>query len=239
MKLPNLIYLLAFALALPCSAHADGTEHRDNVVNFSVDVVKQLPNDVLTASFYVEETDSNPVKLADHINKTINAALAKGHDKDGVKLRSGGQQTWPVYSTSLTSSTKQHLDGWRTRAYVQLEARNFAAAQLLIADLQDGMNLDGLNFSVAPETRRLAENGLVGEALAAFRERADLVRQGLGGKNYKIVNIQISNNGEVSPQPRYLMKSMAASSMAPVAQNLAAGDSSITMQVSGDIQIEP
>ena len=79
-----------------------------------------------------------------------------------MKLTSGNQQTYPIYND------KNKLDGWRGRAEVQVSSKDFKAAGELISQLQAKLQLNNLNFTVAPETRRELENQLISKPLPLF-----------------------------------------------------------------------
>ena len=106
----------------------------------------------------------------------------------------------------------------------------------LIGELQTTLQLAGVSFTIAPETRRKLEDELVGEGLAAFRKRAESIRASLGGSGYKIVHVGINSGGYRPPQP-ILDGMVAMRAMAAPAPEFSGGDSDLTMQISGTIEI--
>lgn len=219
--------LLALALAPVRPAVA---EERDNIVNLQVEVVRPLANDTLDAVLFIEDTDTNPQRLADRVNTQLNAALAVARDYRSVKVATGALMTWPVYND------RNRLTGWRTRASLTLQSRDFPAAQKLIGELQGRLQVERVDFSVSDDLRTRQENLLIGEALTAFRQRAELVRVGLDGKGWKLVNIHLSTNGGGPRPPMMLRKAMAADAAAP---EMAPGESDLRLQINGSIQITP
>lgn len=227
MKKP---FWLALLLGLSI-APAYAEDMRDNLVNLQVEVSRSLANDVLNASMFIEDNDANPSKLAERVNTQLNAAMATAKAYKTVKVSTGALQTYPIYSD------KNKLVGWRTRASLALESKDFAAAQKLLGELQGRLQIENVGFSVSTELRSKQENELIGQAFAAFRERAQLVQQGLNGKGWKVVNVTLANTGnEASPVMAYRAKSLMADSAAP---ELAAGESEIRLQVNGMIQVTP
>ena len=218
--------LAGLGYALPALAE----DMRDNVVNLQVEVVRPLPNDVLNASMFLEDNDNNPLRLSERVNTQLNAAMATARAYKTVKVSTGALQTWPVYSD------KNKLIGWRTRASLSLQSKDFANAQKLIGELQTRLQVENVGFSVSSEVRTQQENELIGEALAAFRQRALLVQQGLGGKGWKVVNVNLSTSGGAQPPMLYRKSMMAEAAAAP---ELAAGESELRMQVNGSIQVTP
>jgi predicted secreted protein len=226
---------LSFALLLPLSAAAPAAETpvRYNVVELQADVQREVPNDLLNATLYVELNDSSPSALANAINKRVNEALRVAKEHKGVQARSGGNHTYPVYTRGNV------LQGWRGRAEIRIESRDFQSAAALIGKLQSGMQLGGMHFSVSPEARRAAEDELIKEAIAAFRARADVVRTALGGKSYKLQRLDVGS-GQPPPRPFYAMQQRASAAPAQevAPPDLQAGVSQITVIARGAIEVE-
>lgn len=222
---------LAASLALAVPVLGADPAPRYNVVELQAEAQRELANDTLTANLYVELNDANPVALATAVNKVSNEALRVAKEFDGVRVRSGNNQTYPVYAKGNV------LQGWRTRAEIRLESKDFAAASRLIGKLQASMQLGNTAFSVSPEARRKAENELIAEAIVAFKARAEIVRGALAGRSYKIQRLN-ANNGYSAPPPRFaLARAMAAGAPEVAAPALEGGVSMITVTVGGAIEV--
>lgn len=220
--------LLAVLLILASTVHA-AEEPQYNRVDFNTEATREVGNDLLQAQMRLEVSDQSPARVAQLLNTTINAALDKAAAFPAVKAASGNYTTYPIYGKN------NRLDGWRGNAQIRLESRDFKTAGELIGELQTSMQLAGVSFTVAPETRRRLEDELVGEGLAAFRKRAEAIRESLGGSGYKIVHVGI-NSGGYHPQP--LMDGMIAmKALATPAPEFSGGDSDLTMQISGTIEV--
>lgn len=215
--------------SLPAQA-ADSTYQR---VDFQTEVDREIPNDLLLATLSIELNNKSPATLARDLTTAVNAALAQARPYTAVKISSGNQQSWPVYND------KNKLDGWRGRAELRVESRDFKAAGELISLLQDKLQLNNLNFVVAPETRRQQENQLTTEAIAAFRTRAESISGAWNAKSYKLVQM---NLGMGNPPPQPMMMMMRAAKMendsAPAA-DYAGGQTRLVVQVSGTIELQP
>lgn len=225
--------LLAAFVALPAAAQRtpDAAAERYNTVELQAEVQREIANDLLTATLYAELNDLDAAKLATALNTRSNAALAIAKEHPTVRVRSGGNQTYPVYDRN------QRLTGWRGRAEVRIESRDFQAAGALIGKLQAEMQLAGINFGVSPEARQKAQDELIAEAIAAFRARGDIVRAALGGRSYKVRRIGI-NTGGGFPQPRQVFAARGVSAEAVTAPQLEGGVSQITVNASGTIEVE-
>ena len=218
-------FLLA---ALPAAAAEPVLRY--NTVELQAEAQREVQNDLLNASLYVELSDANPAALANAVNKTVNEALRVARDYKGVTARSGNNQTFPVYAKGNV------LQGWRGRAEIRIESRNFEAASGLIGKLQAGMQLGNISFSVSPEARRSAENELIAEAIAAFKARAEVVRAALAGRGYKLQRLSLAS-GYGTPPPRVPMARMAAPAQEVAAPTLEAGVSLVTVTANGAIEV--
>jgi predicted secreted protein len=232
---PTLRCLVAAFLCISTSgALAEPINYRH--VSLSAEARREINNDLMTATLFIEQNNQDPARLADQINRKINEALAIGKEFKTVKLRSSGRNTYPLYTA------KNRADGWRSRADLSLESRDFAAASKLIGQLQSQLQLSGVSFSVSSEARDKTQNELITEAISAFRARVDIIAQGFGMKSWKIVQTQIGAN-DMRPMPMY-KTAMAASRMdamqAEVATpDMSSGSSSVSVTVSGTIEMLP
>ena len=100
------------------------------------------------------------------------------------------------------------------------------------------LQVTAITFSVSRERRATIEDELIAKALEAFKQRADLVRRQLAGKDYRIMDVSINPDG-IAPAPRPMMRNTAsmetASAAAPAVQ---AGTSTISVSVSGTIELQ-
>jgi predicted secreted protein len=194
-----------FASAQPVAPAGAGTQ-----VELAAEATREVANDLMTATMAVEASDANPAALASLLNRTTADALRTAGEFREVRARSGGSQTYPVYDRANRQT------GWRGRAEVRLESRDFQQMAQLVARLQAGMQVGGIAFGVSPELRRKTENELIDEAVAAFRARADIAAKALGARGYRIKRIAISSSAAFPPpRPMARMASAVAADAAP------------------------
>lgn len=198
-----------------------------NRVDFQVEAAREVANDLLTATLSVDIQDKQPARIAQQMNATLNAALKKAAAFGTVKTSSGNQQTFPVYGRS------NQIDAWRGHGEIRIESRDFKAASELIMALQSDMQLGGVQFGVAPDTRALIENGLITEAIKAFQQRADAIRAAVGAKSYKTVHMGINSGMPNRPMPLMHAAKVTSSFSAP---EFASGESRMTVQINGTIE---
>lgn len=224
------VALLFSLLSMPVWALAENEPY--NRVDFQVEAAREVANDLLIANMSIEVQDKHPARVAQQINSLLNEALKKAAAFGSVKASSGSQNTHPVYGKN------NQIDAWRGHAEIRLESRDFKSAGELIMQLQSTLQLTGLGFTLSAETRAQLENDLIAEAIKAFQRRADAIRTAMGARAYRTVHFSI--NGGMPPV--YVKAMMRAAPMAMDAAipepEFAGGDTRMTLQVSGTIELQ-
>ena len=226
--------LLALALGLVsvplAAAQQDPVAPRYNVVGLQAEAEREVPNDLLHATVYVELNDPDPAALSDALNRRVAEAMRIAGAAKGVQARTGNNRSHPVYAQGNV------LEGWRGRAEIRLESRDFDAASRLIGRLQGGMQLAGVSFSVSPATRRAVENELIAEAIAAFKARAEIAKSSLGGRAYRIIRLNVGSGQRIGvPRPAMARSALAAPAVAPPV--LEGGVSHVRVTAEGEVEI--
>jgi predicted secreted protein len=230
MSAPAPLLLLASLIFSAPLFAAEPVPPRYNAVALQADAQREVQNDLLSATLFAEVNDVTPAGVANAVNKSVNDALRIAKDYKSVRVRSGNNQTYPVYSRG------NQLQGWRGRGEIRIESKDFEAASALIGKLQSSMQLAGLQFTVSPESRRAAENELIAEAIAAFKARAEIVKNALGGRGYKLQNLNVMTAHNV-PRPLMAMARAAPAAQEVTPPNLEAGISVITVTANGTIEL--
>ena len=227
------LLLLAFVM-LPAinTWAAESAKPSGTLIDFRVDVQRPVANDLGRASAYVELTGSDPAEVARKVKAVIADGLATAKAQPGITVKSGGTQTYPIYS-----KTGRVIENWRMRSELLLESRDAAALSTAVGKLQGGqLAIGGINFSPAPETRRKAEDDVTIEAIEAFNAKAARIAATLK-KPYKIRMMNVNGGGHF-PQPYAVARGaamMAADAAPPMP--VEAGESIVTVNISGQIEL--
>lgn len=229
MSLRSALLALVVLLAVPLASAAQApAEPLFNLVTLRADAHREVPNDLLGAVLAAEAEGSDTAQLAGEVNAAMQKALAVAKAYRSVTAGSGTYQTFPVYD-------KGRIQRWRVRQELRLQSTDLPAATDLIGKLQAGLVVTGMSLSVSPELRRKTENALYAEAIAAFEERARLVRDAVKAGGYRIRDLDLSGGG--GPQPlRMLARAAAAEGRVPPA--VEPGSSQIVVTVSGTVQLQ-
>jgi len=221
---------LASLASLPALAEATGY----NQISLRAEVSQEVAHDRMYVTLYTEAQSEDPAALASDVTKTLNAAIDKARKVQGVKVSLGSRQSYPVYENEGSK-----ISAWRERAELRLESAEFARLSQLSADLLGELKMAEMSFAVAEDTRKTSEDSLIKEAVEAFKARAQLATEAVGGKGYKLVSLNLNSGGF---QPVMPMRAMAMDrgslSKSEAAPQIEAGTSRVSMSADGVIEVQ-
>ncbi|QEL56003.1 SIMPL domain-containing protein [Chromobacterium paludis] len=223
----SMLLCCALAGAAPFAA-ADGIQ-----LNLSANAQREVPNDELSATLYVQQSNNKAAALADKLNRVTNEGLALGRGFKDVQLSSGSYNTWPSYDKN------GKITGWQGRSEILLKSSNFTEAAELIAKLQQTMLLQGVQFGVSDKARRKAEQEMIPEAIASLKGQAEVAAKALGKSVVNIQQLDIGQQNHGFRPPVMMMKAAMGGAEANVSQpDLQPGQSQLQLQVSGKVELK-
>nr|WP_319527398.1 SIMPL domain-containing protein [Pseudomonas laurentiana] len=222
-------------VGLLTSLPALAEEPRYNQVSLRAEVSKEVARDLMSVTLYSESQNADPGKLAAEITRTMNKALEQARAVKDIKISQGSRNSYPIYDVK-----GQKITGWRERAELRLESTDFPALSKLTGELLQDLKMAGMDFSIAPATRKASEDALLKDAVHAFKSRAQLATEALGGKGYKVLNLNLNSSGYPQPYARgpvMMMKASMDAEAAPSPQ-VEAGTSQVSMNADGTIEVQ-
>ncbi|MCG4452000.1 SIMPL domain-containing protein [Pseudomonas sp. MMS21-TM103] len=224
--------VISAAGLLSLAAHAE--EVRYNQISLRAEVNQEIAHDLMHVTLYSEAQGSDPAALAAQISKTLNASIAQARKAKGVRVAMGGRRSYPVYDDK-----GQQITAWRERAELRLESADFSVLSKLTGEMLQDLKMGGMDFSIASATRKTHEDALLKEAVAAFKARAQLATEALGGSGYKLVNLNLSSGGFQPPMPMRMNAMKGATMMdAAVTPEIEAGTTQVTINADGVIEVQ-
>ncbi|MES2820707.1 MAG: SIMPL domain-containing protein [Pseudomonadota bacterium] len=228
---------LAAALALGALVQlpVQAEEARYNQVALGAEVSQEVAHDLMQVGLYSEAQNSDPAALAAEITRTLNRALERARQVQGVTLSLGSRHSYPVYDDK-----GQQITAWRERAELRLESADFTALSKLTAELLGELKMAGMDFAISKPSRKKSEDALLRDAVDAFKARAQLATEALGGSGYKLVSLNLNSAGFQPPMPMMRAASMKGMSMmedAPASQ-IEAGSSQVSVTAEGVIEVQ-
>jgi len=215
---------------LLCMAAGAADQPRYNQVRLQASQSEMVLNDTMHVSLEAFAEAQEPAAVARQINSDMEWALPLAKAAEGITVRTGNYQTYPVLH-------KNETRGWRGQQDLELEGLDTQRLGDLAGRLQERLQVKAIYFSVSDRQREATENRLIGRALQAFRERAGLVGDNLKATGYRIVDLGVDTSSQRPPVPvQARMSALAAEAAIPVA--VEAGESRVTVTVSGTIELQ-
>jgi predicted secreted protein len=220
-----------FALAA-CHASAQTVAPPSGVLNLDASASLDVPQDVVHVTLSYEQQADDPATLADALNQRTEQVLLAAKRQSGVTAQTGALSVYP------STDRDGHISGWRGRSEVRLDSHDFAAASKLAGSLSSQMQISNVTFSLSNDARDAAQKKLSGEAIAAFRQKAANASAAFGFGGFTIREVSVSAGESSPPRPMMMARMNAAPASAKMADvPLEAGDSTVTVNVNGSVQM--
>ncbi|MBB2495466.1 SIMPL domain-containing protein [Aquipseudomonas ullengensis] len=233
LALNRLAATFALSLGALASLPALADELRYNQVSLRAEVSQEVAHDRMLVTLYSEAQDKDPAKLAAATTTALNQAIERARKVQGISVSLGSRNSYPVYEDE-----GKKISAWRERGEVRLESADFASLSQLTADLLGELKMAEMTFTVAETTRQKSEDGLIKQAVAAFKARAQLATEAVGGKGYKLVSLSLSGGGFQPVMPMRAMAMDSGFSKSAPAPQIEAGTSRITLAADGVIEVQ-
>jgi len=220
----------ALLTAMIGSAHAEPTGY--DQLTFQTEVKEEVQNDEVRATMYKKAQASDAKTLATTLNTSINNAMKLAKRYPSVTVSTGQQRTYPRYDKN------DKIIGWTGQASIDLKSTDFVATSQLIADLQQTLVMENLNFGVSDAKKDALEQKLMTDASRAFQQQAKNLTRAWDARGYRVVTVNLNTNNNNYPRPMYSMRaeSVAMDSAVP-SQNFESGNSTISVTANGTIEL--
>lgn len=203
----------------------------DNQISFNTQIEKTLANDELQATLSKTAQATDVKTLANTLNTAMNYATTMAKKYPNVKVATGRQHTYPRYNSA------GKIIGHTGEASINITSQDFAQASELIAELQESMSIDSLEFGVSDATKKAHKKAIMSEAIAEFKDEASFISKQFGASDYKLVKVELNHASITSHYERPVAMMAEASSRKVAEQSFEAGDSRISYQIAGVIEL--
>jgi predicted secreted protein len=226
------VLLAGAAMAQNAFAQSLVQAQPSGVLSLAAQASADVPQDVVDITLFYEQEAQDPASLTTVLNQRAEAALRQAKGVDNVTAHSGSFTVYP------STDRDGRISAWRGRTEVVLESKDFTAASKLAGKMSDSMQVGSVTFSLSPEAQRAAEQKLSTQAITSFRQQAQSSAQAFGYSGYAIREVNIGHNGS-SPRPVLMMaaRNMSADAKMSAPMALEAGTSTVTVNVSGSVQM--
>ena len=221
---------LCLLTAMMGNAQAETTGY--DQLSFQTEVKEEVANDEVRASLYKKAQAADAKSLATQLNNSINKALGIAKRYPSVTVSTGQQSTYPRYDKN------DKIIGWTGQANIDIKSTDFAATSQLIADLQETLVMNNLNFGVSNSKKEAIEQKLMTDASRAFQQQAKTLTRAWDARSYRVVTVNLNTNNNNYPRPMYGMRAESVSmDNAVPSQNFESGNSTISVNANGTIEL--
>lgn len=193
----------------------------------------EVENDLMIVRLKVEHEDTDASTLADKVNADMQWALEQLKETPSISAKTENYTTYP-------KNEQQCIAGGLSAQTLSLSGSDFDALKASVQILQGRLAVPGMAFGPIDETRRNAEDALINQALDNLKHRAEIVRENMGAASYRIMQININTGGRQPARARVNteMKSMARTALVETAPAVEGGESKISVNINGQIQLQ-
>ncbi len=215
--------------AMMMSAHAEPTGY--DQLSFQTEVKEEIANDEVRASLYKKAQATDAKALATTLNTSINRALAIAKRYPMVTVSTGQQSSYPRYDKN------DKIIGWTGQANIDIKSTDFTATSQLIADLQETLVMNNLNFGVSEIKQDALEQKLMTEASRAFQQQAKNLTRAWDARGYRVVTVNLNTGNNNYPRPMYSSMRVSDAESSVPSQNFESGNSTVSVTANGTIEL--
>jgi predicted secreted protein len=195
----------------------------------SIEVTRDLM--AVTLSATREGTDAAAVQAA--LKQALDTALleARGVARAGqIDVRTGNFSMNPRYSSKGT------LNGWQGTAELVIEGRDLPGIGQLAGRIQS-MSIARVSQGLSREQREKAEGGVTAQAITRYRAQAAEVTKQFGYASYAVREVSVNSNDQGGAPEPMMMRAKVFSAAADAPLPVEAGQTSVSVTVSGTVQM--
>lgn len=204
-----------------------------NVVQLSAMGSVEVQQDLLVLTLSTVRDGKDAASVQSQLRQALDAATLEARrqvEPGQMDMRTGSFSLNPRYGQN------NQISGWQGRAELVLEGRDFARITNTAARVTT-MTIGNVAFDLSREQRAKVEREAQGQAIENFKTQAADLTRAFGFSAFSLREVAVNSNS-YAPGPRPRMMAMEAKSAvadAPIA--VEAGKTTVTVNVSGSVQM--
>lgn len=210
------------------------TSPPQNTVQLSASAAVEVPQDLLAMTLSTQREGADAAQVQAQLKTALDAALTearKAAEPGRMGVRTGQFNLSPRYGKD------GKLNGWLGSAELVLEGSDMARIAATAGRLAT-LTVAQVGFGLSREQRQRAEAEVQAQAIARFRDKAGEIAKAFGFAGYSLREVAVHANDQ-GPQPMPRMLAMEArAAMADAPLPVAAGRATVTVNVSGTVQLQ-
>jgi predicted secreted protein len=222
--------LFSIVALLPAMAIAATPDSQPTTASVNAHVSVEVPQDLARASLYVEQTGADRAAIVSDVNGVLQRALSTAKAK-GVTAKTAGYRSYLLYDKN------QHVSGYRVRADIALESKDFEAFSKALTSLSTSVSIQDVGYAVSDDALKAVKSKLLTDVAAEFRSEAGSITHAFGFNAYDIKDLNV--NYDTGLRAPVMMKAMAmAAPAAPmVPMSVEPGTATVSANANGSIAL--
>ncbi|MDQ7002174.1 MAG: SIMPL domain-containing protein [Ghiorsea sp.] len=234
MQILLIVPFLILSFATQVFAETQVQAAKGTIVSLSAEATVEVANDEVMIRFRVEARGKKLEVLRKRVNQ-ISASIKKSLAKEkSVKLKTSNRRVDPVWKPNQYNRVR---DGWVVTQRSVIVSQNLDDVPRWLDVIEHaGAKLETLNFRISDTLRRSTQDKLRIRAIQMFRDKASVIAKALGAKYFHVRHLNAGQS--YSPQPMLRGDMAMMTKSRAVEPALSAGDSRLSVNVTGDIEVE-
>ncbi len=204
-----------------------------NVLQLSASGSVEAQQDLLSLSLTTTREGPEAQAVQSQLKAALDTAVAearKAVQPGQLDMRTGHFGLYPRYGRD------GKISGWNGSAELVLEGRDFARITQTAARIQT-LTVAAVSFGLSREQRAKVEGQAQAAAIERFQSKAAELAKGFGFSGYSLREVSVNSNDQVfGPRPR-MMAMEAKTGPAEMPVPVEAGKSTVTVTISGSVQL--
>jgi predicted secreted protein len=205
------------------------------VVNLAASASVDVTKDLLSVTFGTVRDGADAATVQAQLKQALDAALAEAR-----KVARPGQLDVQTGNFALSPrySAKGVINGWQGSAELTVEGRDLAAIGQLSSRMTT-LTVNRVGYNLSRELREKSESDVAAQAIARYLVKAADMAKGFGYSGYVLREVNVSTSDQVpirlAEAPR--LRAMAAAASSEEALPMEPGKGTVTVTVSGSVQL--
>lgn len=232
-RLPVFLFAVVAGAAVAAPPAVAAEPLRRDLLTLSASASAEVTRDVLSVAFSTNREGADAAAVQTALKQALDAALteAKKAAKPGlVEVQTGNFSLYPRYSS------KGGINGWQGTAELLVEGKDAPAIAQLTGRITS-LSIARVGYNLSRELREKTEAEVSGQAIARFRQKALEFSKQFGYSTYNIGEISLSSDEPMRYMAQAPRAKVMSASMAEEALPTEAGKATVTVTVSGSVQM--
>ena len=217
-------------------AQASRGEGVQNVAQLSSSASIDVQQDLLSIALNTTQSGTDAATVQTQLKQALDAALIQakqgqqGLAPGQMEVRTGNFSLYPRYGKD------NRINGWQGSTELVLEGRDVPRITATAGKIQT-LSLGNVSFGLSREQRARVETEAQALAIERFKGKAQEIAKSFGFSGYGLRDVAVSASDQGTiPRPRAMtMQARSDSAESPIP--VEAGKSTVTVNVSGSIQM--